>query len=99
MGLKLISPPGGAQRLHSLDHPSSWSGLISPAISPVALAAPTAAASAMFWPIAASAIDWPVSARFERNGCGLSATGADHGRAAAHTTTRTPRASIAAFIC
>jgi hypothetical protein len=47
-------------------------------------AATTATTAALFRPVAALAVDRAVSARFEGHGCGLSTTGADHGRPRAH---------------
>ena len=50
--------------------------------------APTAAATALFGPVAALAVDRTVPTGFERHRCGLATTGTNHGCARAHAAAR-----------
>ena len=59
------------------------------ATSAVLPSAPTtAAATALFGPVAALAVDRTIPTGFERHRCGLATTGTNHGCARAHTAAR-----------
>jgi hypothetical protein len=76
--------------------PVAISATAAPTTAAALPSTPTAAATALFGPVAALAVNRAISTGFKRHGCGLAATGAYHGSARAHAGATT--AAVAAAL-